>query len=181
MKKFIKPLSYIIALAWNILFYYLLGYWKRNSLSDVFFDPDLLIGAIAIALTALAETRVFWQVYYRIRHRKMKLRTFDKRFWLQCLLLLLYHAGCLYLYSIIIYDYSIFYIAILAIVCSIGWLTGTKTLWTDEYGSLYLSESCVLYRVLSVTENTEVIEIACTGVGYRDVLVTIPQKFRMYS
>lgn len=180
MKKSAKILIFAIAFIWNVFFYHLCGYWQQSPLRDAFFNFDPIIGVIAIIFISLGETSVILQIYYRSKYRNLQKRVFDHKFWQQCLLLVVYHLGCIYLTNIIVYDFSIFYISILALFFSVGWLKGGRILWTSETESYYLSETCLLYQVTNVNENTEMIEISCTGVGYRDKLVSIPQKMRKY-
>lgn len=164
-----------VACVWNVLFFFLCGYWQQMYLNVEWFI-DLFFGILAVILLALGEIGVFWQIYYRNRFRTCKREVFDKKFIRQCVLLVLYHIVVVGFISSIVYVQSVFYIALFAVVLSTGWLRGSKTLWTSQEDSYFLTETGKLYHVEAVTENAKVIEIACTALGERDRTITIEKK-----
>ncbi len=160
---------------WNVLFFYLCGYWQQMHLNiDSFID--LFFGVLAVILLSLGEASVIRQIYYRTRFRTLKRKAFDRKFIRQCVLLLFYHMIVISFLLALVYVQSLFYIAILVVVFCGGWLQGSKTLWTGEEDSYYLNESGKLYHVESVVENDKVFELACTRTGERDRTITIPKK-----
>ena len=92
------------------------------------------------------------------------------------MLLALYYIIVLCFLKMIVIGESLFYIALLAAVLSPGWLAGSRTLWTSEAESYYMTEGGKLYHVESVVENSKVFEIACTRAGERDRTITIEKK-----
>ena len=170
-----KAAGYFLACVWNVLFFYLCGYWQQMHLNVEWFI-DLFFGGLAVLLLAWGEVRVVWQIYYRKKFRAYTRRTFDNKFIRQCILLVLYHVvvSCLLLALVVVQ--SLFYMSLLAVALSTGWLVGSKTLWTSEEASYYMTEGGKLYHVEAVTENTKVFEIACTRAGERDRTITIEKK-----
>lgn len=175
MKKPVKILIVLVAVALNVLFFHLCGYWQQMQYLEVSYI-DLFFGIIAVIVLALGETSIIIQIYYRYKFRALQKRAFDKRFWLQCFLIVFFYCASVYFSTVLIYSYSIFYIAILAFLSSIGWMKGSRVLWSGETESYYQNERCKLYTVSNVMENDEVFELACSASGERDRTITIAKK-----
>lgn len=170
-----KIIVFLATCMWNVLFFYLCGYWQQMHLNAEWFI-DLFFGVLAVILMAFGEANVIWQIYYRNKLRTCTKKVFDKKYIRQCVLLMLYHAIVLYFLRVIVFVQSVFYISLLAVVLSLGWLRGSKTLWTSEEASYFLTETGKLYHVESVMENEKVFELACTREGERDRTITIEKK-----
>lgn len=170
-----KLAGFLLLCVWNILFFYLCGYWQQMHLNVEWFI-DLFFGGVAVILLALGEVSVIRQIYYRKQFNSCTLKTFDKRFVRQCVLLVLYHVAVLCLLLVMEVVQSVFYISLAAMVFSLGWLRGSRTLWTGEEKNYFLEDNGKLYHVESVMENTKVYEISCTRAGERDRTITIEKK-----
>lgn len=170
-----KSVIFLGTCVWNVLFFSLCGYWQQMHL-NVEWYIDLFFGILAVLLMGLGETSVIWQLYHRYKFRACARKTFDKKFLRQCVLLGLYYViVSVFLLSIEVVQ-SVFYIALLAAVLSTGWIVGSRTLWTSQEESYYMTEGGKLYHVESVTENEKVFEIACTRAGERDRTITVEKK-----
>ena len=178
MKKTTKLAIIIAAAAVNIIFFLVCGYGKvqipnTSSLLDPF------LGAVAVAALAYGEAGLIIQIYFRDKYRKFTIRTFDLKFWRQCIAIALYYVGSL-IYLWVSYSvYKAGYLSIFAIVLSPLWLTGgSRTLWTDHSGeeAYYLDESAKWYEVSNIMENDDVLEIKCKAPGDRERTISIAKK-----
>ena len=108
----------------------------------------------------------------------MTKKVFGIRFWRQCILLVLFYVASLALMSNLLFTFSIYYIAVFAIVLSFGWMKGSAIIWTDESGSsgYYMTEKGVFYTAREIMENTQVWELACSRPGDRERIITIYKK-----
>ncbi len=177
MKKGTKGAVFVAAMLFNILFFILCGYGKAQQPETAsYLDPFL--GAIAVAVLAYGETSLLLQLYFRSKYKNLKCRTFDKKFWRQCILFVAYYVGCLAYLSIMLYDFSVSYIAIFAIAFCPLWMTGSRTLWTGEKGedSYYMDDLATWYVVSNVMENDDVVEITCAAPGDRERIISIAKK-----
>lgn len=178
MKKTTKLCIFLTAAFINILFFLLCGYGMVQQ-PDTASYLDPFFGAIAIAVLAYGETSLVLQLYFRSKYSRLECRTFDKKFWRQCIVLAAYYvAGIIYL-SVMIYDFSVSYLSIFAIILCPLWMTGgSRTLWTGHTGeeSYYLDDMGKWYVVSNVMENDDVVEIKCTAPGDRERTITIAKK-----
>lgn len=172
-----KIAGFFSACVWNVLFFFMCGYWQQMLLNVEWFI-DLFFGVLAVILLSLGEVSVIRQIYYRKQFRHCTLKEFDKRFLRQCVFLVAYHVVVLCLVLTMVVVQSLFYMSLIAAVFSVGWLRGSRTLWTSETESYFLEDNGKLYQVESVMENTKVFEIACTRVGERDRTITIEKKVK---
>ena len=103
---------------------------------------------------------------------------FDMKFWRQCILFAVYYVGCLIYLSVMIYNYSVSYISIFALVLCPLWMTGSRILWMGEQGeeSYYLDDLGKWYVVSNVMENDDVVEMKCAAPGDRERTITIAKK-----
>lgn len=178
MKKTTKPLILLAAVGFNIIFFLLCGYGKVHQ-PDTASYLDPFLGAIAVAVLAYGETSLILQLYFRSKYSSLECRTFDKKFWRQCIVLGLYYVCALAYLSVMIYDFTVSYIAIFAIVLCPFWMTGgSRTLWTGHTGedSYYLDDLGKWYVVSNVMENDDVVEIKCAAPGDRERTITIAKK-----
>ncbi len=172
MKKF---LLFIVACLWNILFLYLCGFWKQIPLNIDYFI-DIFFGVLSVLLLSLGNTSVIIQIICRVKFGKLQKKVFDKKFIKQCILFVIFYVGSALYVRELVFVHGAFYVALFAFVMSVGWLGGSRTLWTGEEGGFYLNETCKLYTVTSVMENDKVFELACTRKGERDRTITIEKK-----
>ncbi len=177
MKKTTKPVIFIIMVLINILFFYLCGYGSVTQ-PDTASYLDPFLGAIAVAVLAFGETRLILQLYFAGRYKSLKCRRFDKKFWGQCIVFTAYYVGSLSYLSAAIYDFSVSYLSIFAMILCPLWMTGSRTLWTGERGeeSYYLDDFGTWYLVSDVTENDDVVEITCAAPGERSQIISIAKK-----
>ena len=178
MKKTTKWLIFVVALLCNTAFLLFCGYGKIHHEETVtYWDPFL--GVVAVLVLACGNISVAVQLYFRGKYRYLKCRTFDLKFWRQCLLLTIYYIGSLWYLSAMTYDFMVSYLSIFAIALSPLWLLGgSRTLWWLQDGgeSYYLDDFGKWYEVHAVTENDNVVELKCTAPGDRDRTVTIEKK-----
>lgn len=177
MKKGTKAVIFVTVMLFNILFFLLCGYGSVHQ-PDVASYLDPFLGAIAVAVLAYGETSLIIQLYFANRYKGLKVRRFDRKFWRQCILFAVYYVGCLLYLSVMIYDFSVVYIAIFAIILCTLWMTGSRTLWTGEIGeeSYYLDDMGKWYVVSNVVENDDVVEIKCAAPGDRERTITIAKR-----
>ena len=164
MKKTTKLLIFVVALLCNTAFLLLCGYGKIHHEETVtYWDPFL--GVIAVLVLACGNISVVVQLYLRSKYRHLKRRTFDLKFWRQCLLLAIYYIGSVFYLSVMRYDFMVSYLSLFAIALSPLWLLGgSRTLWWSQDGgeSYYLDDFGKWYEVLEVRENDDKVEIKCT-------------------
>lgn len=175
MKKSTKLIWFIIALICNTAFLLFCGYGQINHPDTAtYWDP--ILGVVAVIALAWGNVGVGVQLYYRIKYRRMKCRSFEWKFWRQFLLMAIYYIGSLIYISAMAYAFMVSYISIFAIALSPLWLMGgSRTLWTSKDGeeSYYLDDSGKWYVVHAVSESDEAIEIRCTAPGDRERTITI--------
>lgn len=180
MKKTTKLFSFVIALLCNTAFLLLCGYGKIHHEETVtHWDPFL--GVIAVLVLACGNTAVVVQLYLRSKYRHLKRRTFDWKFWRQCLLLTVYYVGSVCYLSVMMYDFMVSYLSIFAIALSPLWLLGgSRTLWQSQDGgeSYYLDDFGKWYEVLAVTENDDMVAIKCTPSDGSVRCITIEKRKR---
>lgn len=177
MKRF---LVFIAACLWNILFFYICGFWQQIPLNIDYFI-DIFFGVLSVLLLSLGNTSVMMQIICRVKFSKLKKKVFDKKFIRQCILFVIFYVGSALYVRELVYVHGAFYVALFAFVMSVGWLGGSRTLWQGEEGGFYLNEVGKLYTVTSVVENDKVFDLACTRKGERDRTITIEKKReRMY-
>lgn len=203
MRKHTKIIVFIVTALFNALFLYLCGYGLQvQPHTNGLIEP--VFGVIAIALLAVAETSVVQQVYLKDKFKKYQRRLFDYRLWRQCVALVFYYAVSIFLVVGAAYVYNVFYVAVAALVLSMLWMTGSRTLWLEtsaEVGIVcetektcaedggncetegdnrvigyYLADLGKLYEVYSVMENDDVVEIFCRAQGDRERTITIAKK-----
>lgn len=178
MKKTTKPAIFFATVAINIVFFLLCGYGKvQHPDTASYLDPFL--GAIAVAVLAYGETSVALQLHFRSKYSRLECRTFDVKFWRQCILLVIYYLGSLIYLSVSFSVYKASYLSIFAIVlCPLWIIGGSRTLWTGHTGeeSFYLDESAKWYEVSNVMENDDVVEITGKAPGDRERTITIAKK-----
>lgn len=124
---------------------------------------------------AVGESSVIWQLLLKDRFRSLKRRRFDYKLWRQCIAIFLYYAISIVFVSAIVYTYSVFYIAVFALILCPFWVTGSRTLWMGEE-AYYLNDLGRLYKVSKVMENDEVVEMLCQRPGDRERTITIAKK-----
>ena len=178
MKKSTKPILFFAAVAFNIIFFLLCGYGKvQHPDTASYLDPFL--GAVAVAVLAYGEANLLIQLYCRSKYHTLKRRTFDVKFWRQLCTFAAYYIGTLVYLAAATMIYKAGYISIFAIVLSPLWLSGgSRTLWTDHSGeeAYYLDEAAKWYKVSSVMENDDVLEIKCQAPGDRERTISIAKK-----
>ena len=177
MKKEVKSIAFIATLLFNIAFFLLCGYGKvHQPQTATYLDPFL--GTIAVAVLAYGETNLILQLYCVTKYKALAIRRFDIKFFRQCSLFIVYYVACLVYLSVMLYEFSVSYIAIFALVLCPLWMTGSRTLWTGEQGeaSYFLDELGKWYVVSNVMENDDVVEIKCAAPGDRERTITIAKK-----
>jgi hypothetical protein len=178
MKKSTKLIGFVIALLCNTAFLLLCGYGKIHHEETVtYWDP--LLGVVAVLVLACGNISVVVQLYLRSQYRHLKRRTFDLKFWRQCILLVIYYVGSVFYLSVMRFDFMVSYLSIFAIALSPLWLLGgSRTLWRsqDDEGSYYLDDLGKWYEVHAVTENDYRMEIRCTAPGDRERTITVEKK-----
>lgn len=172
MKRF---LLFLVACIWNILFFYICGFWQQIPLNIDYFI-DIFFGVLSVSLLSLGNVSVVIQILCRVKFRKLKRKVFDKKFIRQCILFLVFYIGSIFYVQELVFAHGAFYVALFAFIMSVGWLGGSRTLWMGEDGGYYLNEVVKLYHVTTVMENDKVFELACTRVGERDRTITIEKK-----
>lgn len=172
MKRFV---IFIVACLWNILFLYLCGFWQQIPLNIDYFI-DIFFGVLSVVLLSLGNVSVIIQIICRVKYSKLQKMVFDKKFIRQCILFVIFYVGSALYVRELVFVHGAFYVALFAFVMSVGWLSGSKILWTGEEKSYYLNESGKLYNVEAVMENDKVFELACTRAGERDRTITIEKK-----
>ena len=175
MKKITKWLIFVVALLCNTAFLLLCGYGTiHHEETATYWDP--ILGVVAVLALAWGNVGVGVQVYYRIKYHGLKCRSFDLKFWRQCLFMVIYYVGSVVYLSVMTFDFMVSYISIFAIALSPFWLLGgSRVLWTakDSDAAYYLDDSGKWYEVHTVTENDDVMEIRCTAPGDRERTITI--------
>lgn len=172
MKRF---LIFLVACIWNILFFYICGFWQQIPLNIDYFI-DIFFGVLSVILLSLGNTSVIIQSLCRVKFHALPRKVFDKKFIKQCILFVIFYVGSIVYVRELVFVHGAFYVALFAFVMSVGWLGGSRTLWQGEGESFYLNETCKLYKVISVVENDKVFELACTRKGERDRTITIEKK-----
>jgi len=178
MKKTTKLLYFVVALLCNTAFLLLCGYGQiHHEETATYWDPAL--GVVAVLVLAWGDISVAVQLYFRIKYRHLKRRSFDWKFRRQCVLLAIYYIGSLWYLSAMSFDFMVSYLSLFAIALSPLWLLGgSRTLWwsEDDEEAYYLDERRKWYEVHAVTENEYVVELKCTAPGDRDRTITIEKK-----
>ena len=174
MKKYTKIIVFAATVLFNTLFLFLCGYGRDlQPHTASFIDP--VFGVITVVLLGLGETSVIQQLYLKDKFRGLQRRLFDHKLWRQCAALILYYAISIIFVSSMIYTYSVFYLAVFALILCPFWVTGSRTLWTGEE-AYYLNDLSILYHVSNVMENEEVVEMLCKREGDRERTITIAKK-----
>lgn len=175
-----RILIFLAGCIWNILFLYLCGFWQQIPLNIDYFI-DIFFGVLSVLLLSLGNTSVIIQLICRVKFGKLQRKVFDKKFIRQCILFIVFYVGSALYVRELVFVHGAFYVALFAFVMSVGWLSGSRTLWMREGNGFYLNETCKLYNVTSVVENEKVYELACTRKGERDRTITIEkQKGKIY-
>lgn len=178
MKKTTKGIIFVIALLCNTAFLLLCGYGKiHHEETATYWDP--ILGVAAVLVLALGNVGVFVQLYFRSKYRRLKCRSFDLKYWRQCLFLVIYYVGSVVYLSAMTFDFMVSYLSLFAIALSPLWLLGgSRTLWRAKDGgeAYYLDDLGKWYEVHAVTENDNVVELKCTAPGDRDRTITIEKK-----
>ncbi|MBQ9122261.1 MAG: hypothetical protein IJY10_02070 [Lachnospiraceae bacterium] len=174
MRKHTKIIIFVVTVLFNAAFLFLCGYGQdlqphTASYIDAFF------GVVTVVLLGLGETSVIQQLYLKDKFRDGERRLFDHKLWRQCFFLVLYYVIAILFVASIIYTYSVFYVAVLALVLCPFWISGSRTLWTGQ-ASYYLNDLGILYKVSNVMENEEVVEMLCQREGDRERTITIAKK-----
>ena len=175
MNKKKKAITLVVVALCNTGFYYLCGYWQNISLSKSKLF-DLLFGILAILLLSLGVISAITQIYCRIKFKNLVKRELSLKFPVQCALLLIYYCIAICLKLEMVFNFSIFYLAVFAVFLSFLWLRGSRVLWTSEKESYYLDETGRLFTVNTLTENDDAIEMACSIAGDRDRNITIYKR-----
>lgn len=178
MKKTTKLIGFIIALVVNTAFLLLCGYGQIHHEETVtYWDP--LLGIAAVLVLACGNISVWVQVYYRNKYRHLKCRSFDWKFWRQCIFLILYYIGSVCYLSLMRFDFMVSYLSIFAIALSPLWLLGgSRTLWKSQDGgeAYYLDDFGKWYEVREVTQGEDMVEIKCTSQDGSVRAVTIEKR-----
>ena len=179
MKKTTKLIWFVVTLICNTAFLLLCGYGQiRHLETATYWDP--ILGVAAVLVLAWGNVSVGVQGYYRIKYRSFRCRSFDLKFWRQCLFMVIYYVGSVVYLTAMPYDFMVSYLSIFAIALSPLWLLGgSRTLWTLKEGgeeAYYLDDAGKWYEVHSVTENDDVAELKCTAPGDRERTITIGKK-----
>ena len=177
MEKKTKSLFFVAAVITNNVFFLLCGYGKAQQPGTAgYLDPFL--GVLAVAVLAYGETSLLIQLYLKSKYKGLECRMFDMKFWRQCILFAVYYVGCLIYLSVMIYNYSVSYISIFALVLCPLWMTGSRILWMGEQGeeAYYLDDLGKWYVVSNVMENDDVVEMKCAAPGDRERTITIAKK-----
>ena len=182
MKKHTKIILFIATVAFNVFFLKLCGYGSQvQPHTSGAIEP--FFGVVMVLLLGVGELSVIQQFYLKDKFRTYKRRMFEYKLWKQCAALLLYYIIAIALVASVEYVYGVFYVAIAAVVLSILWMTGSRTLWTLENAGVegevigyYLDDLGKLYEVKSVMENEDVVEIFCQASGDRERTITIAKK-----
>lgn len=172
--KQIRIIILVLTVAFNILFLNLCGFGKdlQPHTAD-YLDP--IFAVITVVVLAVGESSVIWQFYLRDRFRNLQRRMFDFKLWRQCIAILLYYGISIALVSQIVYSYSVFYVAVFALILCPFWVGGSRILWMGEE-AYYLNDLGRLYKVSKVMENDEVVEMLCQRPGDRERTITIAKK-----
>ena len=175
MNKKKKTLLFALIALCNTGFYYLCGYWQNisQSKSKLF---DFLFGILAIVMLSLGVMSVIVQIYCRIKNKHLTKRELTFRFPLQCALLLIYYTISICLKLEMVFNFSIFYLAVFAVFLSFLWMRGSRVLWTGGEKSYYLDETGRLFTVNNINENDDAMELACSIEGDRDRNITIYKR-----
>jgi len=178
MKKSTKLICFVVALICNTAFLRLCGYGKIHHEETVtYWDP--LLGIVAVIVLTCGNISVIVQLYLRSKYRYLKRRTFDLKFWRQCLLLTIYYIGSVCYLSVMRYDFMVSYLSIFAIALSPLWLLGgSRTLWwsQDDGESYFLDDFGKWYEVSEVSGNDSTVEIKYTPPDGSVRSVTIEKK-----
>lgn len=183
MRKYTKVIIFILTVLFNAGFVYLCGYGSQSQ-PHTLDAIEPFFGVIMLVLLGLGEVSVIQQLYLKKKFSGYKQRLFDLKFMRQCISLALYYVTAIILVISIEYIYGVFYIAVLALVLSVFWKTGSRTLWIKEGAEeteenvigYYLADLGILYEVKRVMENEDVVEIFCQAKGDRERTITIAKK-----
>ncbi len=183
MRKYTKIIIFIVTVLFNVAFLYLCGYGAQSQ-PHTLDAIEPFFGVIMLILLGLGEVSVIQQLYLKKKFRDYKRRLFDLKLWGQCVSLVLYYVTAIILVISVHYIYGVFYIAVVAMVLSVFWTTGSRTLWSKECTGTteedvigyYLADMGKLYEVKRVMENEEVVEMFCQARGDRERTITIAKK-----
>lgn len=178
MEKYKKSLFYVAAVIANAAFFTLCEYGKVQH-PDTASYLDSFLGIVAVVALSAGEASVGVQIYYRCKYKNLICRTFEMKFWRQCVLLVVYYVGSLVYLAVAFSIYKASYLSIFAIILCPLWLTGgSRILWTGDVGeaSYYLDESAKWYEVRNIMENDDVVEITCKAPGDRERIISIAKK-----
>ena len=178
MRKIVKWSIFVVVAALNIVFFVLYDYGKvQHPDTASYLDP--VFGVLAVVVLAYGEASLGVQLYCRTKYKNLTCRTFDLKFWRQCIVLGIYYVGSLVYMEAALTVYKASYLSIFALVLCPLWLAeGSRTLWTGDEGedSFYLDETAKWYEVSNVTENDDVVEIKCKAPGDRERTISIAKK-----
>ena len=178
MKKNGKWLFFAAAATVNIVFFLLCDYGKvHHPDTATYLDPFL--GVFAVVALAFGEASLGVQLYYRCKYKSLSCRTFDMKFWRQCIAIVVYYVGSLIYLAAAYSIYKASYLSVFALVLCPLWLTGgSRTLWKGDVGedSYYLDETAKWYEVSNVTDNDDVVEFKCKAPGDRERTISIAKK-----
>ncbi len=178
MKKPTKVIIFVVALICNAAFLIFCGYGQVYHEETVtYLDPAL--GVVAVLVLAYGNMSVAVQMYFRCKYHRLKCRTFEWKFWRQCILLAIYYIGSACYLSAMTYDFMVSYLSLFAIALSPLWLLGgSRTLWWTEFGgeAYYLDDRRRWYVVHGITENEYAVELRCTAPEDRERTITIDKK-----
>lgn len=178
MNKTTKLAIFFATVACNIIFFLICGY-GQVQMPDTSSLLDPFLGAFAVAALSYGDTKLIIQLYFRNKYRNMKIRTFDLKFWRQCISLAVYYVGSLIYLWVAFSVYKAGYLSIFALaLCPLWLLGGSRTLWTDHSGeeAYYMDESAKWYVVSNVMENDDVVEIKCKAPEDRERTISIAKK-----
>lgn len=191
MRKHTKVIMFLVTVLFNGAFLYLCGYGSQlqphtNGVIEPFF------GVVMIVLLGYGEVSVIQQLYLKDKFREYKRRLFDYRLLKQCVALVSYYVIAIALVASVEYIYGTFYVAVAALVLSVFWMSGSRTLWLETGAEkviateseeaegrvigYYLAELGKFYEVKNVMENDDVIEMVCQARGDRERTITIAKK-----